>query len=109
MVMDLKDYPWASYATHGLGVANPLLRELPVWSALAATEPDRQEYWRRLVHEPLSAHELTALRRSVTSGRPFGSATWAECMGARLGVALTAKRRGRPPKYRPAEGDSKTV
>jgi putative transposase len=107
MVKDLKDYPWTSYASHGLGAANPLLRELPVWSALAATEAGRQKYWRRLVHAPLSTQELTALRRSVASGRPFGSETWAECMGARLGVVLTAKRRGRPPKIRRAWGRAK--
>jgi putative transposase len=102
MVADLKDYPWTSYAAHGLGQANPLLSELPVWSLVGATEAARQTYWRQWVHEPLTERELAAVRRSVTSGRPFGSEVWTKAMAQRLGVALVAKRRGRPPKHQPA-------
>jgi putative transposase len=103
LVEDLKDYPWSSYAAHGLGQADALLTELPVWSGLAATEARRQAWWRRWVHEPLTERELAALRRSVTSGRPYGHDSWVKGMGVRLGLALVPKRRGRPPKQRPAQ------
>ena len=101
MVADLQEYPWTSYAAHGLGQANPLLSEVPVWSRLRVTEAVRQASWRQWVHVPLTEKELAVLRRSVTTGRPFGSETWAEGMGERLGMTRTPKRRGRPPKHQP--------
>jgi putative transposase len=97
IVADLKDYPWTSYAAHGLGQPDPLLSEAPVWWRLGASEAARQAYWRRWVHEPLTERELTALRRSVTSGRPFGSEGWAEAMGRQQGLAAP-RPRGRPRK-----------
>ncbi len=42
--------------------------------------------------------ELTAVRRSLTSGRPFGSAMWVEGMAERLGINLDPRPRGRPQK-----------
>ena len=78
MVTDLKDYPWSSYANHGLGLPDPHLSEAPVWAGLGKTPAKRQAFWRRWVHEPMTEGELKALRRSVTSGRPFGSQEWSE-------------------------------
>jgi putative transposase len=101
LVKNLKDYPWTSYAAHGLGEANPLIESLSLWSDLAATEPRRQAYWRRLVREPIAAKELADLRRSVTSGFPFGSESWARGINQSLGLAAVPKRRGRPPKNPP--------
>jgi putative transposase len=100
MVTDLKDYPWTSYAAHGLGQAAALLSETPAWSRLGATEPARQASWQRWVHEPLTERELGALRRSVTSERPLGSESWAKRVDQQLGLALAPKPRGRPPKQR---------
>ncbi len=37
MVSDLKDYPWSSYAVHGLGQAHALVSEAPPWASLGAT------------------------------------------------------------------------
>ena len=102
LVADLRDYAWTSYAAHGLGRANPLLCEVPAWARLGATEAARQAYWRQWLHEPVTERELAALRRSVTSGRPFGDETWARGMGERLGLPLEPKRRGRPPRQNPA-------
>jgi putative transposase len=105
MVADLKDYPWTSYAAHGLGQTDALVSEAPVWVALGATEAARQEFWRKWVHEPLTERELAALRRSVTSGRPFGSESWVKAIGLRMGLPLTPTptRRGRPRKHQPRE------
>ena len=46
----------------------------------------------------LFLRELAAVRKSVTSGRPFGSEAWAKGMGQLLGLPLVPKRRGRPAK-----------
>ena len=74
MVQDLAGYPWSSYVVHGPGKNLSLVDESPVWGGLAKTEAGRQAYWRVWLHTALSEGELRAVRRSVTSGRPFGSA-----------------------------------
>jgi putative transposase len=98
MVTDLSDYPWSSYAVHGLGQGHALVSEAPPWSSLGPTEEGRQARWRRWVHEPQTERELAAVRKAVTSGRPFGTPAWAKATGARLGVNLVARPRGRPRK-----------
>jgi putative transposase len=98
MVADLADYPWSSYPAHGLGRADGLLTEAPVWAGVGADEAAGQAYWRGWVHERLSARELEAVRRSVTTGRPYGEEAWAKGLGQQLGLPLLPKRRGRPPK-----------
>ena len=98
MVVDLRDYPWSSYRAHGLGQADALVTALPGasgWEATAQTEPAR---WRTWGHTPLTESELAAVRRSVTSGRPYGAAGWVETTTARLGLRFAARFRGRPRK-----------
>jgi len=46
MVADLADYPWSSYAAHGLGQVDPLLSEAPPSASVGVTEAARQAYWR---------------------------------------------------------------
>jgi putative transposase len=98
MVTDLAEYSWSSYPAHGLGRGLPLLAEAPVWRSLGRREPARQRYWRQWLHTPLTEKELALVRRSVGSGRPYGSVAWVEQTGARLGLNLVARPRGRPRK-----------
>jgi hypothetical protein len=42
--------------------------------------------------------ELAAVRRAVTTGRPYGAAAWVEETATALGLDLASRRRGRPPK-----------
>ncbi len=98
MVADLAEYPWSSYAAHALGRADPLLSVLPCWERLGATEAVRQARWRAWVHTPLTAGELEAGRRSVTSGRPFGEEGWAQAIARRLRLRIGGHPRGRPRK-----------
>jgi hypothetical protein len=72
-----------------------LLHEPQVWPTLGASAAARQEYWRRLVHEPLTERALTALRRSVTSdplGAGDGATAWlsADAKAARSSAEATA-------------------
>jgi putative transposase len=96
IVRDTADYPWSSYAAHGLGRADDLLSAAPVWAPLGPTEAARQACWRRWVHTPLTERELAAVRRAVVSGRPFGADGWVAATAQRLGLALTSRPRGRP-------------
>jgi putative transposase len=98
MVSDLAAYPWSSYLAHGLGKSMGLVDQAPVWAGLSKTEPGRQAYWRRWLHQPLSAGDLAAIRRSVTSGRPYGGGPWVAAMAKRLGIDLSPRPPGRPRK-----------
>lgn len=96
MVTDLGSWRWSSYAVHaGLGV-DPMVSEAPVWAQLGATEEKRQAYWKRWLHTPQTERELSELRKSVVSGRPFGSERWVKRMARSLGVPLEPRPRGRP-------------
>jgi putative transposase len=98
MVTDLAAHPWSSYRVHGMGCRDPLVMELPGWPRLGKDEPARQAYWRTLVHTALSERELAAVRQSVTSGRPYGTAPWAAATAAALGLCLARRPPGRPKK-----------
>jgi putative transposase len=98
MVSNLASYPWSSYGVHGMGRQDPLLTPLPVWQTLARDEAKRQAHWREWVHTPFTEAELAALRRSVVSGRPFGSEPWTQRMARMLGIRLDGRKRGRPLK-----------
>ena len=98
MVADLASYPWSSYRVHGMGRTDPLLGRLPVWETLGKDETTRQAYWRQWLHTPLTEPELRALRRSVVSGRPYGSASWVEGTSRTLGLQGAERKRGRPTK-----------
>ena len=44
------DYPWSSFACHGLGCSDPLLDPLPGYDALASYPAARQRRWSAYVH-----------------------------------------------------------
>jgi putative transposase len=98
MVADPADYPWSSYPAHGEGAADPLLTPLPGWEDLGDDEPARRAAWRRKVTARQAESELTAIRDSLTGGRPYGDPYWSEAMTRRLGRP-EARPRGRPRKH----------
>jgi putative transposase len=98
MVRDLADYPWSKCLAHGLGRADDLLGAVPGWSRLGRTEDARRAFWRRWVQEPLRERALAAVRQAMTTGRPYGSASWVAATARRLGSDLAARPRGRPQK-----------
>jgi putative transposase len=98
MVSNLASYPWSSYRVHGMGGSDPLLTPLPIWESLGKQEARRQAYWREWLHTPFREAELGAVRRSVVTGRPFGSTAWTRRVAGLLGLGLEERRRGRPKK-----------
>ena len=62
--------------------------------------------WTSVVNRPQTEAELTALRRSVQRGQPFGDEEWVQRMAERLGLQSTLRPRGRPRKAPAREGDS---
>lgn len=98
LVSDLADYRWSSYRVHGLGETDDLVAEAPVWQGLARSVEACQAQWRRWVHTPISAKELASVRKAVVSGRPYGTSAWQTRTARKLGLDLTERPRGRPPK-----------
>ncbi len=65
---------------------------------LAAWPLARRPGWIEHVNAPQSPAELTALRRSVQRGSPFGEVSWRDRIVRRLGLETTLRPRGRPRK-----------
>lgn len=98
MVASAGDYRWSSFAAHGLGHPDPLVDPLGAYESLAKTRPTRRRRWSAFVHQTPPDEELTALRRSVETGLPYGDPAWVEQLATRLGLDLTIRPRGRPRK-----------
>ncbi|HUU22923.1 MAG TPA: transposase [Phycisphaerae bacterium] len=89
LVPRAEDWRWGSLWRRQSGGAEALLRPGPV---------GLPEDWLELVNQPLSQEELDALRLCANRGRPYGGPIWTKRTAARLGLASTLRRRGRPRK-----------
>jgi putative transposase len=67
-------------------------------SLLASWPLPRAAGWAKRVNTPLTKAELSALRRSVKRGSPFGEASWRDRMVRQLGLESTVRPLGRPKK-----------
>jgi putative transposase len=104
MVTDPAEYPWSSYPAHAIGRADPLLSKFPEWQDLGRDVSERRTRWRDKVLSGQTDAELAAIRRSLGSGQPFGSASWVEATSRRLQFPSDERsRRGRPRKSQAAE------
>lgn len=54
--------------------------------------------WASRVQAAQTEAELTALRRSVARGQPYGADAWVRATASRLGLETTLRPRGRPRK-----------
>ena len=95
MVRDAADFPWSSACVH-LGGGWDGLIDLTPWS-----ERWTLDEWREFLSATEFERESEALRRSTHSGRPLGSAQFAERLEATLARPLLARRGGRPKKKSP--------
>ena len=86
-----------------MGRSDPLLSKFSEWQELGCDEPARRARWRDKVLSALSDADLAAVRRSLASGRPFGSASWVETTQQRLDLPGERRPRGRPRKSRSVE------
>lgn len=99
LVKRAEDYPWSSYRVHGLGEPDPLVGPLVTYEQLASYAAVRQRRWAEKVHLPLEEATLEAIRRSSSTGLPYGSPTWVKRLAKKLDIDLTIRPRGRPRKY----------
>jgi putative transposase len=80
---------WSSLGRATLGLPGQPLAAGPV----AKPEP-----WQEWVDQPETEAELTALRRSVARGVPFGAESWQRQTAKRLGLESSLRPVGRPSK-----------
>ena len=106
LVRTPEEYAWSSYAVHALGKHDPLVDPLGEYDEMGDSPQARQEAWRRYVNEDAMPDELTAIRRSATSGLPYGDAAWVERVLLEAGIPLSPHGRGRPPKIVRPKGPS---
>ncbi len=98
LITDPAEYPWSSFACHGLGQDDPLLSPFPEWQELGGTDAERRRRWRAKVCAAQKEAEITSVRASLLSGRPFGGTEWTEKIARRLNIDLAPRTRGRPRK-----------
>jgi len=67
-------------------------------SLLASWPQPRRPGWIEHVNAPQTEAELSALRRCVKRGCPYGESSWSDRMVRRLGLESTRRSQGRPKK-----------
>ena len=85
LVERVEEWRWSSAGTCG--------------SAPVHTWPmERPLAWRNWVNAGEPCEQLSAVRRSVLKGQPYGSAPWVEQMVVQWDLGVTMRGRGRPRK-----------
>lgn len=87
LVKSAEDWPWGSLRSRIARGGSDLLAAPPV---------ELPKGWRRLVSQPQSETEVSAVRASIARGRPFGGETWTRLAATKLGLESTLRPRGRP-------------
>jgi len=100
MVNDPAEYRWTSYRWHGLGEANLLITDHPLYLALAPEATARREAYRSLFRAHLDDAALTDIRKALQRGQPLGNERFREQVDLALGRRLQPKRRGRKREER---------
>jgi putative transposase len=96
LVARAEDWPWSSL---------PIWLQSPLLPWLDAGPVPRQPSWLEYVQMPHSEDELTALRRSVERGAPYGSSAWVERTAEQLGLQSSLQPPGRPPRQAAPNAD----
>ncbi len=89
LVQQAEDWRWCSlYRWHcGTAAEKAILSAWPI---------RRSVNWLDHVNAPQTEAELTAIRRSVNRGSPFGDEAWSTAATKELGLEVTTRPRGRP-------------
>jgi len=91
MTEHAEDYPYSSAKAHVQGAKDELLNEE------LFTQDLRHDYI-SLLRSDIPEKDLTAIRYTARTGRPYGSESFADMVGRTLNRRLTPGRAGRPRK-----------
>ena len=88
-------YPWSSYHHNGVGKADSLITEHPVYKSLAEKGSDRRYAYRELYSAYIDTADIHEIRQCLAANQVLGSARFRSEIEATLGIKLHF-RRGRP-------------
>lgn len=91
LVDSAEEWPWSSLGRRQRGETGDLF-------PLADWPISRPSNWLTQINRPEPIEDLAAMRVSVSRGKPFGDASWAETIALRLGLRCTLNPCGRPQK-----------
>ena len=98
-MVDMPDkYRWSSYQNKIGKTALECLDFDFNYVALGSDDISRQKHYQALVEEGINKEEVKAIREALQYGRPYGSSGFEEEIENKLGIRLTANKRGRPCK-----------
>jgi putative transposase len=100
MVAHPDDYPWSSYHSNALGVADALLTPHPLYQALGIEQSLREFSYRELFRDQLDSHLISEIRSSTNGGFILGREAFQKEIGANLGRRTWRGAAGRPPVTR---------
>lgn len=92
LVAAADEWRWSSLFVWKHGTAEQKAKLLSDWPL------PRKRGWAGHVNKPITESELTAIRRSVLRGNPYGSEQWSRRKIKQLGLESTVRPRGRPRK-----------
>ena len=101
MAADPADYPWSSYAAHGLGRQPRMWTPHAEYLALGETPATRRAIYRRLVADGLSEAAVENVRKALNTGLAFGSDRFKRKIAALTGVRQHHRKSG-PRRAGPA-------
>jgi putative transposase len=91
LVMRAESWRWGSLRRYAAGTSAQK-------SLLSAWPVRRSPGWVERVNVPQTEAELSAIRRSIQRGSPFGDDVWTKKTIRRMGLETTIRPRGRPRK-----------
>jgi putative transposase len=92
------EYPWSSYAHHAKGREDKVVREHPVYVALAATPHARQRAYRELFRQPLDGKDLEEIEASMNGGLVPDGDRFKEAIEPAAARRVRPAKGGRPRK-----------
>jgi len=105
MVSDPGHYRWSSYASNGLGQANPLLTPHPVYLAMESGEAGRLAAYRQFFRPELENDAIADIRLSLSQSLPLGNDRFHAEIAQMVGERRMARPRGRPRKTTDIEAE----
>lgn len=98
MIADPSDYPWSSHRHNALGEHDRLVHPHPAYLALGKDAAERQQAYRALVMQCVSAEETDAIRAHLQRQHLYGPDRFRRTIEAQLGRSVGPRKIGRPRK-----------
>ena len=92
------DYPWSSYRSNGQGMASPLLRPHPLYSAQGRSDEERCGCYRELFRAHLEPELIDEIRQATIGNFVLGDARFGAEIEVMLQRRVTPGKAGRRKK-----------